>query len=251
MKSIIIAGVIGILLFAASGYTSWHFFVKGEKAAVAEPIPEFEGKLPMVDSTKSQEQMPLGIRPDVPMPPRVALDLMNSIIQSEKKLQEKEERLKKEEKRISLLREDLERERKELESFSKKIDSKINEAKEATNLLKLEKEAVEKETKELSMYENRLGKKVGDLASEELQQQVNGLKDMFRTLDPGKAANILKEYANRGNLNLVANLLDSLEDRQKAKIIAELDSPTLTAENMDTLIKPRPEGEPRIKSLLR
>lgn len=251
MKSIIIAGVIGILLFAASGYTSWHFFVKGEKAAVAEPIPEFEGKLPMVDSTKSQEQMPLGIRPDVPMPPRVALDLMNSIIQSEKKLQEKEERLKKEEKRISLLREDLERERKELESFSKKIDSKINEAKEATNLLKLEKEAVEKETKELSMYENRLGKKVGDLASEELQQQVNGLKDMFRTLDPGKAANILKEYANRGNLNLVANLLDSLEDRQKAKIIAELDSPTLTAEIMDTLIKPRPEGEPRIKSLLR
>ncbi|MDE0934662.1 MAG: hypothetical protein OSA89_01995 [Mariniblastus sp.] len=251
MKSIIIAGLIGILLFAASGYTSWLFFAKGEKPAVAEPIPEFEGKLPMVDSTKSQEQMPLGIRPDVPMPPRVALDLMNSIIQSEKKLQEKEERLKKEEKRISLLREDLERERKELESFSKKIDSKINEAKEATNLLKLEKEAVEKETKELSMYENRLGKKVGDLASEELQQQVNGLKDMFRTLDPAKAANILKEYANRGNLNLVANLLDSLEDRQKAKIIAELDSPTLTAEIMDTLIKPRPQGETQIKSFLR
>ena len=48
----------------------------------------------------------------------------------------------------------------ELESFSKKIDSKINEAKEATNLLKLEKEAVKKEVKELSMYESRLGKKV-------------------------------------------------------------------------------------------
>ncbi|MDB4473239.1 hypothetical protein N9030_01470, partial [bacterium] len=223
---------------------------KSEPVA-SDPVSEFDGKLPMVDTTKAQEQMPLGIRPDVPMPPSVALDLMNSIIQSEKKLQEKEERLKKEEKRISLLREDLERERSELDSFSKKIDSKINEAKEATNLLKLEKEAVKKEVKELSMYENRLGKKVGDLASEELKQQVNGLKDIFRTLDPARAAEILKAYADRGNLNLVANLLDSLEDRQKAKIIAELDSPTLTAEIMDTLINPRPAGATPMKSFRR
>ena len=121
MKSIIIAVVIGGLLFAASAYTSSIFFVKKEEPAESDPITQFDGKLPMVDSTKAQEQMPLGIRPDVPMPPSVALDLMNSIIQSEKKLQEKEERLKKEEKRISLLREDLERERSELESFSKKI----------------------------------------------------------------------------------------------------------------------------------
>ncbi|MGB2499911.1 MAG: hypothetical protein ACPIA2_09455, partial [Mariniblastus sp.] len=73
-----------------------------QEPAASDPITEFDGKLPMVDSTQTQEQMPLGIRPDVPMPPSVALDLMNSIIQSEKKLQEKEERLKKEEKRISL-----------------------------------------------------------------------------------------------------------------------------------------------------
>lgn len=251
MKSIIIAVVIGGLLFAASAYTSSIFFVKKEEPAESDPITQFDGKLPMVDSTKAQEQMPLGIRPDVPMPPSVALDLMNSIIQSEKKLQEKEERLKKEEKRISLLREDLERERSELESFSKKIDSKINEAKEATNFLKLEKEAVQKEVKELSMYENRLGKKVGDLASEELKQQVNSLKAMFRTQDPAKAAEILKEYTEQGNLKLVANLLESLEDRQQAKIIAELDSPTLVAEIMDTLINPRPPGATPIKSFRR
>ena len=251
MKSIIIAAVVGSILFGASALGSKYLFDKEQEPAASDPITEFDGKLPMVDSTQTQEQMPLGIRPDVPMPPSVALDLMNSIIQSEKKLQEKEERLKKEEKRISLLREDLERERTELESFSKKIDSKINEAKEATNLLKLEKEAVKKEVKELSMYENRLGKKVGDLASDEVKQQVNGLKDMFRTMEPVKAAAILKEYADRGNMNLVANLLDSLEDRQQAKIIAELDSPTLTAEIMDTLIKPTPAGHPPIKSLLR
>lgn len=250
MKSIIIAGVIGVSLFGAT-FLLTNTFIKKEEPAATDPVTEFDGKLPMVDTTKAQEQMPLGIRPDVPMPPSVALDLMNSIIQSEKKLQEKEERLKKEEKRISLLREDLERERTELESFSKKIDSKINEAKEATNLLKLEKEAVKKEVKELSMYENRLGKKVGDLASEELKQQVNGLKDIFRTLDPARAAEILKAYADRGNLNLVANLLDSLEDRQKAKIIAELDSPTLTAEIMDTLINPRPAGATPMKSFRR
>jgi DNA repair exonuclease SbcCD ATPase subunit len=251
MKSIIIAGLIGTLLFSVSAIGSWFVFKPKSEPVASDPVSEFDGKLPMVDTTKAQEQMPLGIRPDVPMPPSVALDLMNSIIQSEKKLQEKEERLKKEEKRISLLREDLERERSELDSFSKKIDSKINEAKEATNLLKLEKEAVKKEVKELSMYENRLGKKVGDLASEELKQQVNGLKDIFRTLDPARAAEILKAYADRGNLNLVANLLDSLEDRQKAKIIAELDSPTLTAEIMDTLINPRPAGATPIKSFRR
>ena len=130
MKSIIIAAVVGSILFGASALGSKYLFDKEQEPAASDPITEFDGKLPMVDSTQTQEQMPLGIRPDVPMPPSVALDLMNSIIQSEKKLQEKEERLKKEEKRISLLREDLERERTELESFSKKIDSKINEAKE-------------------------------------------------------------------------------------------------------------------------
>ena len=250
MKSIIIAGVIGVSLFAATFYLT-NSFIKKEEPAATDPVTEFEGKLPMVDTTKAQEQMPLGIRPDVPMPPSVALDLMNSIIQSEKKLQEKEERLKKEEKRISLLREDLERERTELESFSKKIDSKINEAKEATNLLKLEKEAVKKEVKELSMYESRLGKKVGDLASEEVKLQVNKLMPTFRTMDPAMAAEILTEYTAQGNLTLVANLLKSLEDRQQAKILAEFNNPTLVAKIMDTLINPNPAGATPTKSIFR
>lgn len=250
MKSIIIAGVIGVSLFAATFYFT-NSFIKKEEPAATDPVTEFDGKLPMVDTTKAQEQMPLGIRPDVPMPPSVALDLMNSIIQSEKKLQEKEERLKKEEKRISLLREDLERERSELDSFSKKIDSKINEAKEATNFLKLEKEAVKKEVKELSMYESRLGKKVGDLASEEVKLQVNELKDMFRTLDPASAAEILTEYTAQGNFTLVANLLKSLEDRQQAKILAEFNNPTLVAKIMDTLINPNPAGATPTKSIFR
>ena len=58
MKSIIIAGVIGVSLFAATFYFT-NSFIKKEEPAATDPVTEFDGKLPMVDTTKAQEQMPL------------------------------------------------------------------------------------------------------------------------------------------------------------------------------------------------
>ena len=154
-------------------------------------------------------------------------------------------KLKRDEKRIKLLFEDVKRERHELEAFGDKIDAKIREAREALEMLKMEKQSVTDQARVLTDLEKEIGKTKDQLVDDELDRRVKVVKNWFTNLESEQAANYLKEFAERGDLEFAARLLDSLQDRQIAKVLAAFNDAPLVAQIVDSFTKGKPAGEMR------
>lgn len=248
MKSLLAAILVGSLLFVASAGASWFMIympmqAEAEELALAEAEAESgrdadEAAVPpAVTKADKVEAMPVSMRPETPVTVEAVTELAHSIMEKERALIDSQQRLVKEEKRIGLLFEDLKRERDELTAFGQLIESKIGKAAEATEKLKIEHQKLIDQTNTLSSLEKKTGKTPADAESSELDSRVDVVKSWFKNLDPEQAANYLKEFANRGDLQFSARLLDSLDDRQIAKILAAFDDPPLVAQIVDAYTK--------------
>ena len=233
---------IPVFLFIASAGASWMFLYPSEVVMEKESMTEGEDLLidgedsdvpEAMDMAMKQDAMPVASRPEAPITVEAVVELAQSIMEKEKLLFDGQQQLKKDEKRVSLLFEDLSREQEELEVFSKMIDEKIRQAKEAVNLLKLEKQAIMKEQAAPDSIEKRTGS-TDEVAADDLNRRVKVVKSWFENLEPDRAAKYLKEFADRGDLEFVAKLLDSLEDRRIAKVLAAFNDATLVAKIVDT-----------------
>ena len=245
MKSLIAAALVGSLLFVASAAASW-FLIYMPMQAAAEEERALAAELDVVDETAVPPQvvysdkvdaMPVAMRPETPVTVEAVTELAHSIMEKEQALIASQERLAKEEKRIKLLFEDLKRERDELTAFAQLIESKIVKASEATEKLKVEHQKLLDQTNTLSSLEKKTGKTPADAEESEVDRRVDVVKSWFKNLDPEQAANYLKEFANRGDLQFSARLLDSLDDRQIAKILAVFNDPPLVAQIVDAYTK--------------
>jgi hypothetical protein len=245
--------LVGAVLFAASAGVSWYLTKPTEPdpeevAALDETDPSSAFPNPIDDKEKT-ELMPVAMRPETPVTVEAVTKLAQSIMQKEEKLFDKQTFLQKEEERIGLLFEDLKREQEELMAFEQKISAKIMEAREAAEILKQENLSLTEQTKVLSTLEKKTGKTTDDVANDEITIRVDAVKGWFEKLEAEQAANYLKEFANRGDLEFAAKLLDSLEKRQISKILAVFDDAPLVAQIIDAYTKHKVEkGEPTAKT---
>ena len=241
MKTILGAIMVGILLFGASAGVSWFMIFKQTKPDVEETssLNEHEkskDSFPLSSKAIDKvEAMPVGPRPEIPVTVEAVTELAQSIMSKERQLIESEKRLQKDEKRIHLLFEDLRRERDELYALGERIDAKIAQAREAVELLRIENQNLADQTKTLSSLEKKTGKTSDDVANDEIDGRVKIAKNWFKNLDPEQAAHYLKEIANRGDLEFSAKLLDSLDERKIAKILAAFNDAPLVAQIVDAL----------------
>ena len=241
---LIVTAMLGIFLFIASAGVSWMYIFPSEPKADAEEVadatePETKTEstsVPAVDESKKQDAMPVAMRPNVPITVEAVVELAQSVMEQKKEITASEQQLKRDEKRVQLLFEDLRREREELQAFAKRIDQKISEAKEAVELLKLQKQSVSQQTEALNSIERRTGT-IEEAADEDLVRRVKTVKGWFRNLEPEQAAKYLKEFAEQGDIEFVAKLLDSLEDRRIAKVLAAFNDAPLVAKIVDTFTK--------------
>ena len=236
MKSILAAIIVGIILFGVSAAVSWFMIFKQlnptEEAKASRDRVDDQGiSFPQaIDDSAKVKVMPVGPRPEMPVTVEAVTELAQSIMEKERKLIESEDRLKKDEKRINLLFEDLRREREELSALGERIDARITQARETVELLKVENQNLAEQTKALSSLEKKTGKSTEDVATEEIDGRVKLVKDWFNRLEAEQAAKFLKEIANKGDIEFAAKLLDSLDDRNIAKILSAFDDAPLVAE---------------------
>jgi vacuolar-type H+-ATPase subunit I/STV1 len=258
MKRLIVVGLVGVILFGVSAGISWYV-VLPRLAETTEEEPEqdktlVDGPPAMpgnIDENDKLDAMPVALRPEIPVTVEAVTELAQSIMKKEGSLIESEKRLKKEEKRIGLLFEDLKQERDELTAFSQRVDAKVLEAREAVELLKMESQTLLDQKNALSALEKKTGKTSDDVQEDELDGRVEILKGWFAKLDPEVAASYLKEFANQGDLKLAAKLIDSLEERQIAKILAVLNDPPLVAQIVEAFTKNKEVGRQALQSQLR
>lgn len=248
MKSILITLLVGGFVFALSAGASFMFIYEAETPEVEEVVEGVDESVTSsfpktIDESERIEVMPVAMRPETPVTVEAVTELAQSIMAKERALFENEQKLKRDEKRIKLLFEDVKRERDELEAFSDKIDAKIREAREALEMLKLESKSVTDQARVLSDLEQEIGMTKDQLVDDELDRRVKVVKNWFKDLEPEQAANYLKEFAERGDLEFAARLLDSLQDRQIAKVLAAFNDAPLVAQIVDSFTKGKPAGE--------
>ena len=241
MKSLLTTIIIGALFFGISAGVSWLFLYKPVEPTedeIAQTTPTEEYAFPpKIDESDQVDEMPVSLRPDMPISTEALTELAQSIMKKQRAIYEAEQRLKKEEKRIGLLFEDIRRERDELMALGQKIDAKVIQAREATKLLQMESRKLETQSDSLSKLEKKMGKTTDDAADDELNERVKVVKDWFKNLEPEQAANYIKEFANRGDIDFAAKLLDSLEDRNIAKVLAAFEDAKLVAQIVDSVTK--------------
>jgi aminopeptidase N len=233
---LIVTALVGVFLFIGAAGVSYMFIFppeivpEDEMAEVDADPHEFP---PTVDDAEKQDAMPVAMRPETPLTVEALMELAQSIMEKEKVLFDSRQQIKKDEKRVKFLFEDLKREQDELKAFAKMIDEKIIQAEEAVKVLKLEKQSAAEQTEALNSIEKRTGT-IDEVADNDLNRRVKVVKSWFKDLDPEQAAKYLKEFAERGDMEFVAKLLDSLEDRRIAKVLAAFDDAPLVAQIVDT-----------------
>ena len=240
MKSIITAVVVGLFLFVASAGMSWWLIYTPPEVADPDAVAEAPASEFPVDVAQDEKQeiMPVSLRPETPMSLEAITGLAETIMKKEKKVFDAQQALKKEEQRIGLLFDDLKREQEELSGFASRIEGMIMEAKQAVKLLQIEKDDIEKKSAELTKLEKKSGIKGDEIEDAKLANQIKNLVNVLEEMDGTDAANVLKQFADRGKIHVAAKALSQLDERQKGKVLKGLGSdPTLIADLLDSAIK--------------
>jgi hypothetical protein len=240
MKTTLTAGIAGVILFAISASASWYLMNQNPapETVVAETDEETEAGVPPIGiGIKKQEQMPVAMRPDVPMSIEAVLKLSDSIRRKERELIAREKLVDRDNQNIKLLFEDLKVERAELTAIADSIDAKLRLAQDSLANLKLENQSLTTQTQALSKLKKQLDKvdQNGPTVLDDIGKRVDISKSWFEGLAEEQAASYLKEFANNGELEFAARMLKSMEPRKASKILAAFDDPAFAQQILNSL----------------
>jgi hypothetical protein len=250
MKTILKAGIVGVILFAISASASWYLTnqnVEPEEEEIAElDLEEDAGVPPIGGEIEKEEKMPVAIRPDVPLTVEAVLKLSESIRKKERELIEREKQIVKSERNVDLLFADLKVERSELTQLAKQLEERIDTARNSVSLMRVENQELKTQAMELtkaqekneqlakdSLKSNKSGQ--AELEMEEIAERVRTAKPWFEGLADEQAAKYLREFANNGELKFAALLLKSLNQRKASKILAAFDEPEFVQQILESL----------------
>jgi chromosome segregation ATPase len=249
MKTILMAGMVGIVLFAISASASWYLLNQKPvpPTVVEENGPaEDAGLTPMGKGINKAEQLPVALRPNVPLSVEAVLELSESIRKKEQQLLAREKAVEKTEQNIRLLFEDLKVERAELNALMSEMETKLKTAQNSVAELKQENQTLATKSQELNKLNQQLDKKKkeGGEPLDEIGQRVQTAKAWFEGLDDEQAANYLKEFANNGDLQFAVRLLKSMQQRKASKILAALNDPEFVQQILNSLTKEDKKEDP-------
>lgn len=252
MKQIMIAGVLGLVLFSASA--GGVYFVQqsgkgsddegetgesGDKSADAG-TNNSDGKsklnpTSLDTSTSLTSKTPLAVRTDQELSVEALLEMNDSVIRAEKELQRRQEKIRTDESRVKLLFEDLKREREELLAYEDRINSRIDEANLLISKIDEKRQELSKVEEEVQSKRDEFRKDVLEIDSDKAEQ-AKELSSLLKNLKD-KAPQLVQDKANAGEMKEVAQALNNLRDRDKAKILEGITDDGLVQQLIDMMTK--------------
>jgi hypothetical protein len=194
----------------------------------AEPGKEPEPGSPNPSEITKTSQMPVALPSDKPLSLESILQLSEGIRQKELQLNERDKVRLREEQRISLMFEDLKREQQELVALGETIDSKLAAAQQVLEQIRQERAGLQTEKQQLAAAQKAANPDAAKKEAEDAEK-LSKVKGWFNSLEPEQAARFIKEFSNNGELEFACKLLQSLDPKKSAKILAALDDAPLAA----------------------
>ena len=240
MRTLLIAAIVGVFLFAGSAAVSWYLMNQQQQLAEVtddekeldelDPANEIP---PVVEKVKKEEEMPVGLRPDLPITVESVMEMSRSIRKKEQELIARENQIKKDEEGVKLLFGDLEREQKELTGFSSQVDKKITTLRELVEELRVENEKLASVKKTIEENQEAKSEAKVSTISPELQSRVDTATRYFSAMEPDIVAKLLRDSADSGDIEFAALVFQKLDERKGGKVLAELNDSKL----IDQLLK--------------
>ncbi len=241
----VLSSLFAVFLFALGTAGSWYFVQWQEEKATVDEVGELDSanRLPLKgpDSETNLAESELA---DVPVqamavPVRTGAMSAEQIVRAAgqyrhaiEQLKRREAAIEGQESQLRLAQQDLDQRKMEIEGILKQVESKLEQGQE------LMKQIVEEKSRLGSLKEEVLKEKESLQEAKSVPPEVEkaNLSKMAMLLggmNEVDAAEVIKAFANKGDMNFALRILDNIEDRDASKILDSLGNSDLVAEIME------------------
>ncbi|MEZ6095637.1 MAG: hypothetical protein R3C03_15650 [Pirellulaceae bacterium] len=244
---------LGAILFGLSATASYFFLTptpedvvdNGSELEQGEVIEEPkdltggvfpEPPVALVEDTAKPEALPVTATPAESMSFDVLTQMSESIKKNERLLFEREKTITREENRLAIMFDDIKREQKELQDFAARIDQKTLVARQLLDELRKERDALATQKSEIAAMQKKADSQAGDQPGAD-NEGISKAQSWLQELDPEVAANAVRTMADSGQLKMITKVLQGMEQRKVAEILAALDDEVLAKQILELTIQ--------------
>jgi flagellar motility protein MotE (MotC chaperone) len=231
MKMIVMA-LVGLIVFA--GATAGGWYVK--KTVLAPPAEETDADQVDLTADPTQESenegdgslMPVAVREDA-MSVEELLRYSLSLKEREKSLRDSEEQFRQRNVQQQLVLADVQAEQQTIDGLRTQLTTDLGSAQGMIEELNRLRQAVIEEREKSKLEFGEIEAKRIDI-TEQHKANDKKLSTWLQGMTSEKAAAVLKEMANDGNMKVAVQILANFEEREAAKILDSIDEPKLLNE---------------------
>ena len=149
--------------------------------------------------------------------------------QQQEALAEREQEIEQRQAQLKLIESDLAGSRKEIDGLQAMVQESVQRADQLLKNLEQQRQQFEQQKKDAESTMESL-RSQDDEANAAEATNIRKISSWFQSMPPEKAAEYLRELSNDGNTTSAVKLLENIEERNAAKILAAMEDPALVVE---------------------
>lgn len=241
--------LFGVVVFAASSAGSW--FMRSQLTGSSQPAETTDGGGELTEAQFTQEEariadasqqslpddglLPVAVRPRS-MSVEELLRYGMSLKEREKLIREQEDEVQRRRVQQQLALADIQGERREVDGLRVQVRDHLKTAEELIQKLNQTRQQLVNEKEQKTQELKKIQEAQIEIDSQ-YQDNTKRLSQWIQSMDAPKAAELLKEMANDGNMDMAVQILANFEEREAAKILSAIDDPKLVQEFVDNFRK--------------
>jgi flagellar motility protein MotE (MotC chaperone) len=221
--------VFALLTFAATAAASWYMQQRdgGTPSAQQAATDALPSEVPGA-AAGTPAELPVAVRPK-PISAEELVQLGENLRKREEALGRRGRELDAQRSRLMLSMEDIRREQQELESFQTKIQSLMTSAEHLlTDLAQKQKEF--RQEREEAQKDLQARQTATEQFADTQRANIRQLAAWLAEMEPEKAAEYLRGFADDGQMDVAVEVLADLEEKDAAAILTELNDYELFAQ---------------------
>jgi pentatricopeptide repeat protein len=234
MNKLLVVGLTSLVLFGLSGTASWYFQQQKQAEAHAPAAPPPAERPGPSSPPAREEPMRAALRPGFNAGSEEIARLTGELRSRLAAARENERQTAARKKELELIQHDLRGERASLDDLQKQIKRELEAVQTAVADLERKRGALQAEQGKTGQAAKELEAKSVRLMKEE-QTNLKKMSLMYNTMPAEGAAKIMKALAESGKIETAVKVLGMMQERQAAKVLAEMSDPTLAVQLLERL----------------
>lgn len=245
MKKLLVIGVTSLILFGLSASASFFWQQKQknahapETASHGEPAAKEKAKRSSPSeahaSSSHEDSTPrAAVRPTYNAGTEEIARMTSELRTRLAAVRQREEQLAARKKQVELIQEDIRGERTSLDELRTQVKNEMEALNEALQGVEKQRGSLDEERQKISKTTQEMEAKIVQMQKEE-QDNLKKMSGMYNSMSPDSAAKILQNLADTGKMDTAVKVLGQMQERQAAKVLAELTDAGLAAQLVEKL----------------